>query len=245
MHILVTRPETEARRTQRKLEAMGYRVTVAPLLDIFVDAPPLETSGVQALVLTSRNAVHALATHPQTSALLGLPVLAVGKTTALAARSAGFKVTLEGDAGGAELAALIAGHLTPRSGTLLHISGEAVAFDLQQALAPSGYDVRRVIVYRSRPAVSLCPAAAAALDAGDLDAVLLMSPRTAQVWSTLVGAAGLTEKTRKLVHLCLSAGVAQALQSLDPIRIEVAVKPNEEEMLALAARLSSSSAKST
>ena len=63
MHLLVTRPETEAARTTRQLEAMGHRVTIAPLLEIVTETPPLDIRGVQALVLTSRNAVHALRLH--------------------------------------------------------------------------------------------------------------------------------------------------------------------------------------
>lgn len=245
MHILVTRPETEAPRTTRKLEAMGHRVTVAPLLDIVTDTPPLDTSGVQALVLTSRNAVHALDSHPQKQSLTRLPVLAVGKSTAAAARAAGFTVALEGDAGGAELASLIASHFDPRAGTLFHISGEAIAFDLQQALSPAGFSVRRAVVYRSRPVTTLPPMVAVSLRAGDLDAVLLMSPRTAQAWCDLVEAAGLHKESQALVHLCLSSSVADAVRRLAPASIAVAVKPNEEEMLALAARLSSSSANSS
>ncbi|MGA7116784.1 MAG: uroporphyrinogen-III synthase [Hyphomicrobium sp.] len=244
MHILVTRPETEAPRTTRKLEAMGHRVTIAPLLDIVTETPSLDVSGVQGLVITSRNAVHALAAHPQKDELTALPVLAVGKSTAAAARDAGFRVTLEGNAGGADLATLIANGLDPNAGILLHISGEAIAFDLEQALTPAGFTVRRAVVYRSRPASAMPAAVAASLRAGDLDAVLLMSPRTATAWCALVDAAGLSEKAQSLVHLCLSSGVADAVGSLNPSRIEIAVKPNEEEMLALAARLSSSSADS-
>ncbi len=245
MHILVTRPETEAPRTTRKLEAMGYRVSVAPLLEIVTLTPSLDVTGLQALVLTSRNAVHALAAHPQKGELAVLPVLAVGKSTAVAARDAGFTVTLEGDAGGAELADLIARRLDPNSGTLLHISGEAIAFELDQALTPLGFTLRRTIVYRSRPATALPSAVAKLLRAGDLDAVLLMSPRTATAWCALVDAAGLSEKARDIVHLCLSSGVTEAVGRLNPRRIEIAAKPNEEEMLALAARLSSSSADSS
>ncbi len=245
MHILVTRPETEAARTTRQLEAMGHSVTIAPLLEIVTATPPLETGRVQALVLTSRNAVHALGRHPQKQSLLALPVLAVGKSTAAAAREAGFTVALEGSAGGAELAALIAARCDPHAGALLHISGEAIAFDLDEALVPLGFAMRRAVVYTSEPVSQLAPSVRENLGQGKLDAVLLMSPRTAQAWSTLVAAEGLKAEARSLTYLCLSPGVAAALQPLDPIRIEIAVKPNEEQMLALAARLSSSSADST
>lgn len=245
MHILVTRPETEAARTTRQLEAMGHRVTIAPLLDIVTETPPLDTGGVHALVLTSRNAVHALSQHPQKQSLTALPVFAVGRSTAAAARAAGFTVTIEGDAGGPELAALISAHCDPQAGTLLHISGESIAFDLEEALAPAGFTIRRTIVYRSTPATQLPDTVGVGLQKDDFDAVLLMSPRTAHAWSALTAAAGLGAHAQRLVHICLSTGVAAALQPLDPVRIEIAVKPNEEQMLALVASLSSSSANTT
>lgn len=245
MHILVTRPETEAARTTRQLEAMGHRVTIAPLLEIVTATPPLDIGGVQALVLTSRNAVHALSLHPQKQVLSALPVLAVGQSTAAAAREAGFTVALEGSAGGAELAALIAARCDPHAGTLLHISGEAIAFDLGEALVPRGFAISRAVVYTSEQVSQLAPAVRENLGQGKFDAVLLMSPRTAQAWCALVAAEGLGGEAQSLTYLCLSAGVAAALQPIAPKRIEIAVKPNEEQMLALAARLSSSSADST
>jgi uroporphyrinogen-III synthase len=242
MHILVTRPATEAQRTARQFEAMGHRVTLAPLLDVVTLRPTLVTDGAQAIAVTSRNAIHALASHPQSAKLRALPVLAVGKSTAAAAREAGFTVALEGDAGGAELAGLIIAKLSASAGPLLHIGGETVAFDLASALQPAGFTVRRAVVYRSEPIDRLPDAVTAALSSGILDAVLLMSPRTSEAWCRLVVAAGLSDVARQLRHLCLSPGVAAALAPLGPPYIEIAVKPNEEQMLALAARLSSSSA---
>ena len=241
MHILVTRPETEAPRTTRKLQAMGHHVTMTPLLSITIAQPMIATSGVQALILTSRNAVHALAAHPQKIALKQLPVLAVGKSTAAAARDAGFTVALEGSGGGAALATRMIGTIDPRAGTLLHASGEAVAFDLEPALTPAGFTVTKVIVYRSEQIDALPADVATHVRDGALDAVLLMSPRTAAAWCNVVAAAGLHHEAKQLVHLCLSSGVADALSPLDPAAVLIAVKPTEEEMLALAASLSSSS----
>jgi uroporphyrinogen-III synthase len=245
MHILVTRPETEAPRTKRKLEAMGHSVTIAPLLKIVTCAPPLDTADVQALVLTSRNAVHSLRGHREFESLRRLPVISVGRSSAEAARDAGFTVALEGDAGGAELAALITGHYEPEAGCLLHVSGEAIAYDLGAALAPYGFTVQRAIVYRGEPIDHLPHEVASSLRARKIDAVLLMSPRTSETWCRLVETAGLTSQAKALLHLCLSEGVAAALRPLNPARIDIAVKPNEEQMLALVAGLSSSSADRT
>lgn len=245
MHLLVTRPETEALKTKRKLETMGHRVSLAPMLGIAYDLPPLDVRDVQAIVLTSRNSVRALAGRPDRTALLEIPVISVGKGTGTAARDYGFNVAWEGDAGGAELADRIAAVLDPRAGCLLHVSGDTIAFDLERALAPAGFEIRRAIVYRSVPATTLPAEIDAALRHGDLDAVLLMSPRTAGTWVERVEEAGLEAAARRLAHLCLSPAVADRLRSLAPPVIHVARQPNEEEMLALVARLSSSSADSS
>jgi uroporphyrinogen-III synthase len=72
---------------------------------------------------------------------------------------------------------------------------------------------------------------------GILDAVVLMSPRTAAVYAELVAAAGLTDGALRLNYLCLSQAVAQSLQSLGAVRADVAVKPNTAEIVSLAGRV--------
>ncbi len=239
MHLLVTRPETEAETTRRDLEAMGHGVTLAPLIEIALSAPPLDVSGAQALIVTSRNAVRALAAHPDRDRLRHVPLLVVGKGTAAAARAAGFTVALEGRGTGADLAVAIRTQCDPARGRLIHASGDVIAFDLAQALAPDGFTIERVVVYHSTAATALPQPVRDALDEGRVDAVILMSPHTATVWSRLVRAAQAEAPARRLVHLCLSHGVADAVGPLAPDKIAVARAPSWEEMLALVARLSS------
>lgn len=241
MNLLVTRPETEARTTQRRLEAMGHHVLLAPLLRIAHETPPLHLNKVQALVVTSRNAVRALQVHPDWDRIAELPLFAVGGGTGEAARKAGFHTIAEGPAGGAELAELIAQSLDPNGGTLLHASGDVIAFDLAEVLLPLGFTVRRSIVYRSIASQELPEAVRVALREHSLDAVLLMSPRTSEIWVQLVRLADLETEARRLVHVCLSEAVAGPLRQLQGAVVQVAVQPNSEEMLALIAHLSSTS----
>ena len=88
MHILVTRSESDASELKAQLEAQGHAVTVEPLLQIepiLIDAEAVH--GAQAVVATSRNALHALTDSPARHTALKLPIFAVGPSTAELART--------------------------------------------------------------------------------------------------------------------------------------------------------------
>lgn len=243
MRLLVTRPVPEARALAARLQGMGIETAVDPLLSIQPCLPDLiDLSGVGALVVTSANALKALAGHASLGEARRLPLYVVGPATARAAREAGFTLAAEGPAAAAGLAAIIAARHRAADGDLLHLRGERVAFDLARALSASGLRLRQVVAYRSMAAPELAPATRALLAERRLDGVVLMSPRTAEVYVGLVGAAGLIEAATHPRYLCLSDAVAARLAPLGRIRTLVPETPNSEEMLALAARLAAQSA---
>ena len=65
MRLLVTRPEPDATRQAERLAARGHEPVLAPLLAHRAGNRnvPLELDGAQALIVTSRNALRALASH--------------------------------------------------------------------------------------------------------------------------------------------------------------------------------------
>jgi uroporphyrinogen-III synthase len=74
MRILVTRPEPDATRQAELLAARGHEPVVAPLLLIEpATCVPLELEGAQALIATSRNALRALASHPDLGSARSFP----------------------------------------------------------------------------------------------------------------------------------------------------------------------------
>jgi uroporphyrinogen-III synthase len=70
------------------------------------------------------------------------------------------------------------------------------------------------------------------LNAGELDGVILMSPRTAAIFAALVVRADALTQAARLDCYCLSAAVAQAVETLKA-RAIVAARPTEEDVLAL------------
>jgi uroporphyrinogen-III synthase len=230
MRLLVTRPEPDALRQADLLRAHGHEPVIAPLLHVEpLHNPIIPLEHVAALIVTSRNAVRTLKQHPLLAEALRLPVYAVGRATAEAARQLGFAQIIEGPGTGEGLAALILDRGAP--GPFLHLSGKDIAFDMTAALERCGLQASRIAIYRAEPAAALPAPVFNLLRIGGLDGVILMSPRTAATFAALLPQ-DLVPILRDLRAFCLSEAVAQALQPL-PFALRIAVKPREEEILAL------------
>ncbi len=245
MHLLVTRPKAETRPLRERLEAAGHTVTVEPLLEVELLTRPLLLPSplgagepvAQALILTSKNGVRALAVVPELEASHTLPLFAVGPGTAAAAREAGFAAVTAGPASARELAPVVANACDPAGGMLVYVTGETVAYDLEADLVARGFDVHRHVAYRSRPRGSLSPETITALRSGAIDGVLLMSPSTAAAYTGLIAGHDLRHAAENIVHFCLSENVAARLAPLEPLIKVIAAQPNLEELLALVATL--------
>ena len=230
MRLLVTRPEDDAAAQAAALTARGHDVLLAPLLQIEMQQPRLDLDNVQAVIVTSRNALRALSGHPQKDAVIQRPAFAVGETTARAASDMGFTEIAVGPGNGAGLAEVIRDSAEPVQGALLHLSGEDVAFDLAAALPV--YELRRAVMYRAVAADELPGEIPQRLKDGKVDGVILMSPRTAETFVSLLRRHGLLEPGARLICYCLSEAVAEAASPLGA-DLRVPAKPREEDILAL------------
>lgn len=233
MRVLVTRPEPDARQEADALRARGYEPVLAPLLDIeFLKGVSLDLDGAQAVVITSRNALRALADHPQREEVAALPLFAVGEATAWAGRQFGFSEVTIGPGTGAGLPPIIRREVHPEKGPLVHIGAEKVAFDLQGALEEDGFELRRFVLYRSHPVETLPDAVVSDLASGEISRVLLLSPRTARTFARLAQRHGVATEGKGLVCYCLSKAIAEAVAPLG-FTVRVPQHAREEDLLAL------------
>jgi len=181
--IWITRAQPGADVTAERVRALGHDAIVAPLLAVRVlNNVDVDLRGVAALAFTSANGVRAFA---DVSGERSLKVFAVGAATAQAARQAGFKSVLSADGDVEALAEGIAVRRSELRGAVLHPGAAEPAGDLAGALEKHGVEARRLVLYETAP-VDL-----AAIDAATLaksDAVLLHSPRAAQVLAKLLKA---------------------------------------------------------
>lgn len=234
MRLLVTRPEPDALKLQAVLEDMGHEATVEPLLHVsFEGAERIELDGVQALVATSRNALRALRSTTILPRARTLPLFTVGKATATEARAMGFEMVVTGAGTGRELITHLVAVLDPAAGLLAHLAGDTLAVNLKEELAAHGFRVLEWVVYRMQAATSFAADVVEQLASGEIDGIILLSPRTASIYAKLVRAHGLAECVRRLPHFCLSAAVARRLQPLAPAAIVTAEAPRLEQVLAL------------
>ena len=227
MRVVVTRPQADSERTATALEALGHEVLVAPLMR--VEPIAVDLAGTwSAIVITSANALPAI---PATAdGVKTLPVFAVGDRSAEAARRAGFAEVSSANGDIKDLVRLVAARAVGAKAPLLYLAGEDRSGDLVAQLAAHGIDAEMKVVYRTVAEV-FPPVLAAALESGDVDAVLHFSRRSAELFvegARLSGVAGPAEDVR---HLCLSSQVAEPLAGAS--RIAVAARPEEAALVAL------------
>ena len=224
MKIIITRPVEDALPLASKLRALGHEVVIAPVLEIVArEEVVFPQRDYQAICLTSANGVRAL---KDIEALKQFSVLAVGPQSMQMALGFGFEKVqaVGGDVVG--LAAYVAENLKPAAGPILYISGSTTSGDLEGKLRSSDFDVDRIITYDARPA----NLNGFTDDIQSSHAVLLYSPRSANLWALAIKNLQLQNTATTLNHICLSQVIADCLPQSWPKHI--AKYPTEAALIA-------------
>lgn len=211
--VLVLRPEPGANTTVKRARERGLDAVAAPLFQIEpVSWQAPEVGEFDGLLLTSANAV--LSAGGQLKNLLSLPVYAVGELTSKAARERGFRIAGIGNGGIDRLIDSI-----PRNLRLLHLGGEHRRGPLEERAG-----IAVIPVYRAReidqPDLRLAKGAV----------VLIHSPRAGRRFAELV-------KDRDDIFLAAISSIAAKAAGTGWGALEAAREPNDDALLALAARL--------
>jgi len=232
MRLLVTRPEPAGARTAARLRALGHDVILMPVLRVeLVPNPELGGGSFGALILTSANAVQALAQHKRLSELQILPAYTVGRRTAEAARALGF-APISADGNQEDLVSLFASQFRTDA-PLLHVAGQDRTGDLGAALAAVGVEVHTVVAYRAVPVSEFAQDVAGAFRAGGVDGVLHYSRRSAAAFLSAAKASGVLEAAVAASHYCLSGQVAEPLRDAGATRVAIAPQPEEAALFEL------------
>ena len=128
-----------------------------------------------------------------------------------------------------DLVRLVAARAVGAKAPLLYLAGEDRAGDLVE-LAARGIEAEMKVVYRIVAEV-FPPVLAAALESGDVDAVLHFSRRSAELFVEGARSSGVAGPAEDVRHLCLSSQVAEPLAGAS--RIAVAARPKEAGLIAL------------
>jgi uroporphyrinogen-III synthase len=234
MRLLITRPEPDALLLKARLETLGHDATVEPLLSVsFDNAEEFDLSEVQAVIATSRNGLRALKAQNAHKIAALLPIYCVGRATAKDAASLGFTEIITGGGTVSTLVPEIVANADPQTGVLLHLAGDELAGTMADELEHHGFRLLQPVVYRMVAATTFDAGTAFQIETGEIDGVLLFSPRTAAIYASLMAQHRLTTAAASMTHYCLSPAVARRLKPLGPLPIEIAAAPTLDGILDL------------
>ena len=147
MHILLTRPFEDCSGMIKKFVSLGHQVSHLPLLIIDkIDYEQINFSDFRGIIFTSANAIKYLDLKNIDKNLL---CFCVGSATEKKARSIGFRNVIAADGSVENLKELVLQNFDKKDGKLIYISGETVSVDLDRQLVREGYDIKRIVNYKT------------------------------------------------------------------------------------------------
>jgi len=147
MHILLTRPLEDCSEMILKFKSLGHQVSHLPLLvveKVNYDSVNLPSFG--GIIFTSANAIKFLDLKSIDKKIL---CFCVGEATEKTARNNGFQNVIAAEGNVENLKELILQNFDKKDGSLIYISGETVSTDLDQQLLKVGYNIKRIVNYRT------------------------------------------------------------------------------------------------
>ena len=147
MHILLTRPLEDCSDMILKFKSLEHQVSHLPLLKIDkVSYEEINFLDYRAIIFTSANAVKFLDLKQIDKKLL---CFCVGNATEKKARSFGFQNVIAAEGNVANLKELVLQNFDQKDGKLIYVSGEMISIDLDQQLLKEGYNIKRIVNYRT------------------------------------------------------------------------------------------------
>ena len=232
--IITIRPEPDASRDVDWLQR--YKVPAMAMPVMCAKQQPFnlpDASLFQAIIFTSRHAVAAISDVFKHVSLRSLPVYAVGRNTALAARHAGFEQVTSGPGDGKGLMTLMTADLRQDAGKILWPSASVVSFDIASHLNEFGFSVQQIPVYTMTPTASCAASLSARLSACSSAAVVAMSTRSMALFSEVLNNQEFSDQRKIITVIAGSAPIAEAA-GLGWADIIVAKAPRRSRILAIA-----------
>ena len=147
MHILLTRPLEDCSEMILKFQLLGNQVSHLPLLKVNkVNYDEVDLSIFKGIIFTSANAVKFLDVKAIDKKIL---CFCVGYATEKKARSVGFQNVMAAEGNVQNLKELILQNFYQQDGKIIYVGGEIISVDLDQQLLKDGYNIKRIINYRT------------------------------------------------------------------------------------------------
>jgi uroporphyrinogen-III synthase len=196
------------------LQEKGHHAICEPLTQIFLNhtarsqlAYALQADP-EAVLITSRNGAQALAALTE---LRDMMVLCVGDSTEAAAQSAGFTRTCSCGGNVQSMADYIVDAYDADS-RFVYVSAEHTREDLPALLQSFGMQTEQVVAYSAVASETLSETLVEHIKREQVDGIIFLSQRTAEIFMTLARNAGIAEELGALTAYCISETAAEPLQ---------------------------------
>ena len=147
MHILLTRPLEDCSEMILKFKSLGHKVSHLPLLTVEPTIyEEINFSDYKGIIFTSANAVRYLNSSNINKKIL---CFCVGELTEKEVRRFGFQNVISAGGNVSNLKEIIFQNFDKKDGKIIYLSGETISSDLDKQLLAKGYDIKRLITYKT------------------------------------------------------------------------------------------------
>lgn len=225
--IWLTRPKADSDILAATLATQNIDSVISPVMRITPHTVGPISTLPDALLLTSRHAVHALASLPINASTL--PVFCVGSATAETAAKQGFHNLHTADGDILSLLPVIT-NLLPTGATLLYFAGEETRVNVPVLLGAQGILVKQIAAYAADAVGTLTPELATALVAETISGISLYSPRSGALAVEMLNQCDFAHLASSMHAFCLSLAVAEAITGLNWKSLQVCATPTSAAM---------------
>ena len=228
MHILITRPLDDSEEIILKFRDLGHKVSHMPVIEIEkVSFQDIDFSEYKALIFTSANSLKFLDTKKIHKKIF---CFCVGLATEKKALQLGFQNVITAEGNVRNLEELIQQNFNSSDGKILYISGEVISNDLDKNLNLKGYNVKRIINYKTKPIQKLDDKFIQSLKLNIPEIVYIYSKSSAESFLNLSKYYDLNDYWMNTNLMCMSEKTSLVLNKIKWKKIFL-FSPGEEEYL--------------
>ena len=228
MHILITRPLDDSEEIILKFRDLGHKVSHMPVIEIEkVSFQDIDFSEYKALIFTSANSLKFLDTKKIHKKVF---CFCVGLATEKKALQLGFQNVITAEGNVRNLEELIQQNFNSSDGKILYISGEVISNDLDKNLNLKGYNVKRIINYKTKPIQKLDYKFIQSLKLNIPQIVYIYSKSSAESFLNLSKYYDLNDYWMNTNLMCMSEKTSSVLNKIKWKKIFL-FSPGEEEYL--------------
>ena len=228
MHILFTRPLDDSEELILKFRNLGHRVSHMPVIQIEkIDHEKIDFLEYKAIIFTSTNALKFLDTKLIDKKII---CFCVGNSTEKKALSLGFQNVVTAENNVRNLKELILQNFNSSEGKILYISGEIISSNLDKELSSLGYNIKRMINYRSKPNYQIDKAFIEELKSNIPDIVYIYSQNSALSFLKILNNYNLNDFWMNTNLMCIGEKSSSVLNKIKWKKIFI-FSPGEEEFL--------------